>query len=230
MKKKTTPYEFKNSKFDIMWDVNIKPRKHDVFSTYDNFLKGDDEQSPDIKKLREFPKFDDELYDFVKNYNEKYKTLKMKKEHQHDGDFGKESLITTCLEVENGVGYVGWFPLLDEHEYEKNMWGDFKIKKVDMMKFINDFSKKVKFQYNPNSIVDKFKRVGNWYTLEIDNTKYNVIIQKDSNSFNCDSSSIIVFNEELKLVSPNPDRKKIYDKIESIMEKVDFKYDEIDED
>ena len=229
MKKKTTPYEFKNSKFDIMWDVNIKPRKHDVFSTYDNFLKGDDEQSPDIKKLREFPKFDDELYDFVKNYNEKYKTLKMKKEHQHDGDFRKESLITTCLEVENGVGYVGWFPLLDEHEYEKNMWGDFKIKKTDMMKFINDFSKKIKFQYNPNSIVDEFKRVGNWYSLTIGNTKYNVIIQKSSNSFNCEPSSIIVYDEDNQYISPIRDRKKIYDKIESIMEKVDFKYDVVDE-
>ncbi len=93
--------------------------------------------------------------------------------------------------------------------------------------------KKKTTPYDPNTIVEKFKRVGNWYTLEIDNTKYNVIIQKDSNSFNCDSSSIIVFNdfvEDIKYISPVRDRKKIYDKIESIMNKVDFKYDEIDED
>ena len=80
--------------------------------------------------------------------------------------------------------------------------------------------------------IKNFKRVGNWYTLEIDNTKYNVIIQKDSNSFNCDSSSIIVFNdfvEDIKYISPVRDRKNIYDKIETIMDKVDFKYDVVDE-
>ena len=78
--------------------------------------------------------------------------------------------------------------------------------------------------------IKNFKRVGNWYTLEIDNTKYNVIIQKSSNSFNCEPSSIIVYDEDNQYISPIRDRKKIYDKIESIMNKVDFKYDEIDED
>ena len=77
--------------------------------------------------------------------------------------------------------------------------------------------------------IENFKRVGNWYSIEVGNTKYNVIIQKESNSFTCEPSSVIIFDEKLKLVSPNPDRKNIYDKIESIMNKVDFKYDLIDE-
>lgn len=233
MKKKTTPYEFKNSTFDFLLDVDIKPKKHKIVSVYENYNTNKKDVSPDILKLMKDDDFHSELYEFVKNYNEKYKTLKMKKEHQtYNEYFDKlEALVTIGLEVRNGEGSVGYFPLLEhENEYEKKMWGDFKIKKVDMMKFINDFSKKKKF--NPNTEVDEFKRVGNWYTLEIDNTKYNVIIQKDSNSFNCDSSSIIVFNdfvEDIKYISPVRDRKNIYDKIETIMDKVDFKYDVVDE-
>ena len=67
-------------------------------------------------------------------------------------------------------------------------------------------------------------------TLEILLSEHNVIIQKSSNSYDCEPSSIIVFDEDNKYISPYPDRKKIYDKIESIMDKVDFKYDVIDED
>lgn len=77
--------------------------------------------------------------------------------------------------------------------------------------------------------IENFKRVGNWYSVQVDNTKYNVIIQKERNSFDCEPSSVIIFDEEHKLVSPHPDRKNIYDKIESIMNNVDFKYDLIDE-
>ena len=89
--------------------------------------------------------------------------------------------------------------------------------------------KKKTTPYDPNTTVENFKRVGNWYTLEIDNTKYNVIIQKSSNSFNCEPSSIIVYDEDNQYISPI-NTGKIYDKIESIMDKVDFKYDVIDED
>lgn len=84
-------------------------------------------------------------------------------------------------------------------------------------------------KFNPNPEVDEFKRVGNWYLLKIGKTKYNVIIQKSSNSYDCEPSSIIVYNEDNEYISPI-NTGKIYDKIESIMNKVDFKYDVIDED
>lgn len=90
--------------------------------------------------------------------------------------------------------------------------------------------KHLKKVHNPDIEIENFKRVGNWYSLKIGNTKYNVIIQKSPNSYDCEPSSIIVFDEDNKYISPIRDRKKIYDKIESIMNKVDFKYDEIDED
>ncbi len=162
MKKKTTPYEFKNSTFDFLLDVDIKPKKHKIVSVYENYNTNEEDVSPDILRLMKDDDFLSELYEFVKNYNEKYKTLKMKKEHQTYNEYHDktESLITIGIEVRNGEGSVGYFPLLEhENEYEKKMWGDFKIRKVDMMKFINDFSKKKKF--NPNTEVDKFKRVGN---------------------------------------------------------------------
>lgn len=82
-----------------------------------------------------------------------------------------------------------------------------------------------------NFNVDEFKRTGNWYSIKVDNTKYNVIIQKGRNSYNCEPSSIIVFDENLVLIEPHKSkRRNLYDEIEEVMNKVDFKYDIIDED
>jgi hypothetical protein len=77
--------------------------------------------------------------------------------------------------------------------------------------------------------LQKFQRTGNWYNIELDNTNYNVLIQKYKDSTYCESSSVIVFDENLKWIEPRVD-EKIYETIEKIMEKVDWKYDMVDED
>jgi hypothetical protein len=70
------------------------------------------------------------------------------------------------------------------------------------------------------------QRIGNWYSVTINDTNYNVLIQKDDNKVTCEPSSIIVFDEDFKEV----DKPSVYDDMISIFEKVDFKYDMIDDD
>lgn len=239
MKKKATPYVFKNPNFQIYCVSNIGKKDIDIYDEdIQDVYNGDDEEdtpiSPDIREMiYEHLEFNDSLYKFCLNYNEKFKKLRMKKEHQSIDHMygGLHSPMDITISVKNGVGEFDYSPF-DQFDvkHEKKMWGSFKIKKEDMMKFINDFSKKVKFQYDPNTVVENFKRVGNWYSLKIRNKKYNVIIQKSPNSFNCEPSSIIVYDEDNEYVSPLTRGEKIYKQIESLMNKVDFKYDVIDED
>jgi len=60
------------------------------------------------------------------------------------------------------------------------------------------------------------KRIGNWYSLVVNETTYNVLIQS-----NFDVSSVIVFDEDFKIVE-NHDLLK---DVETIMSKMDWKYD-----
>ena len=70
------------------------------------------------------------------------------------------------------------------------------------------------------------KRIGNWYSVTMNDTEYNVLIQKDENKVTCEPSSIIVLDEEFKEVySPS-----VLDDMISLFRKVDFKYDMVDED
>jgi len=73
--------------------------------------------------------------------------------------------------------------------------------------------------------MENFKRIGNWYSVNVNGTDYNVIIQKDHNKVTCDTSSIIVFDENFKEV----DTPSVIDDIMTIFEKVDYKYDLVDE-
>ena len=66
------------------------------------------------------------------------------------------------------------------------------------------------------------QRVGNWYNVG----EYNVVVVKETNTYFCDPSSILVFDEMFNRVEDS----KVYDKIEKIMGKVDWKYDMVDED
>lgn len=65
-----------------------------------------------------------------------------------------------------------------------------------------------------------FERIGNWYIID----DYNVLIQKEDNSFYCEPSSILVFDDEFNKVND----PEVYEKIEGIMRKVDWKYDMFD--
>jgi hypothetical protein len=66
------------------------------------------------------------------------------------------------------------------------------------------------------------QRVGNWYNVG----EYNVVVVKETDTYFCDPNSILVFDEMFNRVED----PKVYEKIEKIMEKVDWKYDVVDED
>ena len=72
-------------------------------------------------------------------------------------------------------------------------------------------------------IVD-VKRIGNWYSVVVGDTPYNVLIQKEPKSVICDVSSVIVFDEDFTLV----ENGTILMDIEKIMGKMDWKYDMLD--
>lgn len=71
------------------------------------------------------------------------------------------------------------------------------------------------------------ERVGNWYNVKVDGVIYEVLIQKeDDHTILCDPSSIIVF--ESTTFKPTTD-SNVMDKIQELMEKVDWEYDTIEE-
>ena len=73
-------------------------------------------------------------------------------------------------------------------------------------------------------IVD-VKRIGNWYSVVVGDTTYNVLIQKEPKSVICDVSSVIVFDEDFTLV----ENGTILMDIEKVMSNMDWKYDMLDE-
>ena len=66
----------------------------------------------------------------------------------------------------------------------------------------------------------ELKRVGNWYNVG----EYNVVVVKETDTYFCDPNSILVFDEMFNRVED----PKVYEKIEKIMGKVDWKYDMVD--
>lgn len=64
------------------------------------------------------------------------------------------------------------------------------------------------------------QRVGNWYNVD----EYNVLVVKETDTYFCDPSSILVFDEMFNRVEDS----KVYEKIEKVMEKMDWKYDMVD--
>ncbi len=72
----------------------------------------------------------------------------------------------------------------------------------------------------------KVRRMGNWYDVD----GYNVVIVKEKDSFYCDPSSILVFDSMFNSIKDEKVREELYVKIEKVFEKMDWKYDEIDED
>ena len=71
-----------------------------------------------------------------------------------------------------------------------------------------------------------FKRIGNWYSVVVNDVEYNVVIQREKNSILCEPSSIIVFDEDFKEVfTPS-----VLDDIITLFGRVDWKYDMVDDD
>lgn len=81
--------------------------------------------------------FFEELYDFVKKYNIKFKKIK---------DF--DDTISVYVNIKPSGIFVSYAPLIEE-DFPKKQWkkfyGSFKINKVDMLKFLNNYSKKNNF-------------------------------------------------------------------------------------
>ena len=72
----------------------------------------------------------------------------------------------------------------------------------------------------------RFNRLGNWYDVEFNNVIYNVLVLKEDNSIYCDPSSVLVFDGDFNKVIDDV----VYNGIEEIMNRVDWKYDMVDED
>ena len=68
-------------------------------------------------------------------------------------------------------------------------------------------------------------RIGNCYSVELNDTTYNVLVQKEQNRITCDPSSILVFDELMDKVNVS----EVWDVIQGLMERMDWKYDMVDE-
>jgi len=62
------------------------------------------------------------------------------------------------------------------------------------------------------------KRIGNWYSVELDGVVYNVLVQR-KNETECDPSTILVFDEKMDMVEDYG----IWDRIEyDILENIEW--------
>jgi hypothetical protein len=57
-------------------------------------------------------------------------------------------------------------------------------------------------------------RIGNWYSVELNDNVYNVLVQKETNKVTCDPSSILVFDEIMNKVNES----EVWDVIQGLME------------
>jgi hypothetical protein len=74
--------------------------------------------------------------------------------------------------------------------------------------------------------MSNFKRIGNWYSVVVNDVEYNVVIQREKNSILCEPSSIIVFDEDFKEINT----PSVIDDMITLFERVDWKYDMLDDD
>lgn len=148
-----TYYEFPKTttSFNIMYDIDIIKSYHCI-NDIDTDFEFTYEPSNNIKRfLNEVDNyFYEDLYLFVKNYNTKFKKIKMKKEyHSMDGMSGEpDAPIMVFVEMKRGKCKVSYSPLLQEDGYDENCMDTFIIKTDDMLKFLNKWSKKTNFQNN----------------------------------------------------------------------------------
>jgi hypothetical protein len=76
--------------------------------------------------------------------------------------------------------------------------------------------------------MENFKRIGNWYSVVVNGVNYNVVVQKEKNSVICDPSSIIILDENLEPINTDA-YYGTYTEIQKIFDKVDWKYDMVDD-
>jgi len=146
---KKTYYEFPKTttSFNIMYDVDII-KGHSI-EDIDTSFELTYEPSNNIKRfLNENDNFFKDLYNFVKNYNTKFKNIKMKKKyHSTNGMSGKSSApIMVFVEMKSGKCRVSYSPLLQIDGYDDNCMDTFIINTDYMLKFLNKCSKKINYQ------------------------------------------------------------------------------------
>ena len=146
-----TYYEFPKTttSFNIMYDVDII-KGHSI-NDIDTDFEFTYEPSNNIKRLlSEIDEYDffKDLYNFVKNYNTKFKKIKMKKEYRSTDGMTDESSapIMVFVEMKRGKCKVSYSPLLQEDGYDENVMDSFIVDIDDMLKFLNKWSKKTDFQ------------------------------------------------------------------------------------
>ena len=154
---KNNYYKFTEPTAQFDFVVDITPKEHSIWERYVNTVyKGENKKSlPISSDVKNFIyKYEDEfvvsLYNFVREYNDTFKNLKMKKSHR--SDYGS-SVMDVAFKIENGVGKVLYFPWEQETKHEKKMFGEFIIEKKDVLKFFNEWSKKKKFDNTKKKIV-----------------------------------------------------------------------------
>ncbi len=218
---KKTYYKFPKTttSFNIMYDVDII-KGHSI-NDIDTDFEFTYEPSNNIKRLLsgidEYDFFKD-LYSFVKNYNTKFKNIKMKKEYRSmDGMTDESSApIMVFVEMKRGKCKVSYSPLLQEDGYDDNVMDSFIVDIDDMLKFLNKWSKKTDFQ---NDSIIKFGF--SWCLNQIEEIEHT----QSSWEVDCESlvKKLMKTNKILKgercrgEVSYNSDKK-------DITYKVDYRY------
>lgn len=148
MKKNYYEFPKTTTSFNVMYDVDII-RGHSI-EDIDSGFELTYEPSNNVKRLLDEVDdyFYEDLYNFVKNYNTKFKNIKMKKEyHSTNGMNGKPSApIMVFVEMKRGKCKVSYSPLLQEDGYDENVMDSFVIETEYMLKFLNKWSKKTNFQ------------------------------------------------------------------------------------
>ena len=196
--KKKTYYEFKkpNVQFDFVVDIN--PKGHSIWEEYVNEVyQGDDKDSlPISSDMKNFiEKYEDEflrpVYDFIREYDKTFKTLKMKPSHRSNGC----SIMEVTFRIKNGVGKVFYCPYDQENiKHEKKMWGEFNVKKEDVLDFLNSWSKVQNFKNNEDEIeVEKTEFVV--YRISVNGEEtYDVLTQDPYDIGSAISVSYVVSN------------------------------------
>ena len=135
--------------FSLMYDVDIIG-SYPCINDIDTDFQFTYEPSNNIKRF--LGEVDDYFYSdlflFAKDYNTKFKKLKMKKKyHSINGLSGEpDAPIMVTIEMKRGKCYVSYSPLLQTDGYDENCMDTFNIKTNDMLKFLNNWSKKIYFK------------------------------------------------------------------------------------
>lgn len=160
MKKKTKYYEFEKPKGSLIYNINsdglfYKEKPNDELFSADIMLVHD---IPIFKDEKFEKSFDCELLEFIKKYNTVFSEFVSERITQKGrnsftkGNFNKKLKskyfsISVYVTIKPSGTLVNYAPIHKEKypkKQYKEFYGSFKIDKLDMLKFLNNYSKKIK--------------------------------------------------------------------------------------